>query len=145
MRAIHARRAAAVAAAALAVPFLAACGSTVQAFEAGECLDLSDATGSTVAEIPTVDCEDEHTGEVYHVHTFEDGDFPGASEIATGLETACADAFEGYVGTDYASSQYMVQLRTPTQETWDEADDREGVCILSTSEATTGSAEGSAS
>ncbi|MGC5615174.1 septum formation family protein [Georgenia sp. Z1491] len=145
MRAIHARRAAAVAAAALAVPFLAACGSTVQQFEVGECLDLSDATGGTVSEIPTIDCEDPHTGEVYYVHTFADGDFPGESQVATELETACADEFEGYVGTDYASSQYMVQLLTPTTETWDEADDRDGICILSTSEDTTGSAQGSAS
>ncbi|MGC5627534.1 septum formation family protein [Georgenia sp. Z1344] len=145
MRATHARRAAAVAAAALAVPFLAACGSTVQQFEAGQCLDMSDATGGQVSEIPEVDCEDEHTGEVYLVHTFDGDEFPGQTEVGTELETACADAFEGYVGTDYASSQYMVQLLTPTQETWDEADDRDGICILSTSSPTTGSAEGSAS
>lgn len=145
MRAITARRGAALAAAALAVPFLAACGATVQSFEVGECLDMSDATSGEVSEIPSVDCEDEHTGEVYYVHTFADGDFPGASQIGTDLQTACADNFEAYVGLDYASSQYFVQLLTPTQDTWDEADDREGVCILTTDAPTTGSAEGSAS
>ena len=59
-----------------------------------------------------------------------DGDFPGAEAISAEAQEQCTGSnFEDYVGLDYASSEIVVQPVTPTEETWNEADDREVLCF----------------
>jgi hypothetical protein len=128
MRARNVRRAAALAAGALALPFLAACGASVQEFSVGECLDLSDAQGE-VSEVPVVDCSDEHDGEVFYIHNFDGDDYPGVQAVSEELQQACVDNFEAYIGAPYETSEVYVNVLHPTEDSWDRADDRSGICI----------------
>lgn len=103
--------------------------STVPTAEVGECVDIADLEGE-LTEIPTVDCSEEHDGEVIHSFELPDGDFPGDEAILEAVEEGCVgEAFESYVGLDWESSELQMTDISPNQTTWDEADDREVLCI----------------
>jgi hypothetical protein len=112
--------------------------------QVGDCLDA--AIEGQVNSLPVVPCGDEHTGEVFHLFDLPDGDFPGDDIISAAAADGCIAAFEGYVGLDFASPRYDISSLNPTQEAWDEIDDREIVCTLSdvAGARLTGSAAGSA-
>lgn len=112
--------------------------------QVGDCFD-AEAEGE-VQSLPVVPCNEEHTGEVFHLFDLPDGEFPGTDSLASSATDGCLGAFEGYVGIDFESSRFDIAYLTPTQVSWDELDDREVVCTLSDVEGArlTGSAAGSA-
>jgi hypothetical protein len=119
-----------VAAAAAGALVLAACGSDVAAndVEVGQCTN-QDLTGS-VGEIDTVDCEESHTAEVFALFDLEGDDFPGAEEVTTlAIEGCTGDRFEAYVGLPYQESEIFSEPLAPSEETWNEADDRTVICF----------------
>ena len=63
-------------------------------------------------------------------------------------QTDCKAAFETYVGIDYDNSTLYLSYYYPTEETWTEINDREILCIVTTTDdfttKTTGSVKGSA-
>jgi hypothetical protein len=123
---------------------LSACSSTpANDFEAGEC--TNDDLSGNIGEIDTVDCDDEHTAEAFAQFDLDGDDFPGADEVSTQATEGCqGDRFEDYVGLDYQSSIYLVNVITPTEETWDN-DDRTVICVINgTTDGSSleGSAEG---
>ena len=63
-------------------------------------------------------------------------------------ETDCKAAFADYVGIDYDSSTLYLSFYYPTEETWTQINDREILCIVTTTDdfatKTTGSVKGSA-
>jgi hypothetical protein len=115
--------------------------------ERGDCFS---ATGDQVETVTVVDCERPHLYEVFGVFDHEAGDddpYPGDDAILEYADDACQPLFEAFVGSDYQSSIYWITSVTPSDETWNEADDREIVCALKLGETateTTGSAEGTA-
>lgn len=124
---------------------LAACGSDVAAndVEVGACTnqDLS----ASVGEIDTVDCAESHTAEVFAVFDLEGDEFPGAEEIAQSASEGCnGDRFEDYVGVPYAESEIFSAPLAPTEQTWNDADDRTVICFAVTADgsATEGSVKG---
>lgn len=125
---------------------LAACSSTEVAannLEVGDCTD-QDLSGA-VAEVDTVDCDESHTAEVYEVFDIEGDDFPGSSEVNNLATEGCqGDAFEDYVGVPYAESEIFATYLVPTEETWNEADDRTVICLAVTADGSPseGSVEG---
>jgi hypothetical protein len=128
------RRIVIVAFAALVAPaLLAACGEDDESVfnaEVGECIEsLSDLTGQ-ISELPEVDCDEPHEGEVIFLFEHDDADeFPGLAEVTTEAEEECeGDAFEDYIGVSFDETAILVQPITPTEETWD-AGDRESVCV----------------
>ena len=59
-----------------------------------------------------------------------DDEYPGDDELnAFATETCQGDAFEQYVGIDYAVSKYFTDAYLPSEGTWEEGD-REVVCVL---------------
>lgn len=115
---------------------LAACGSQVATAEVGDCVNTSDFEGE-VTEIPTVECSEEHDAQVFHLFDMEDGDFPGDDAISTAAEEQCLPAFEEFVDTGYQESSLDINFIGPSQDTWDQADDREVICILYTMDGST--------
>lgn len=115
--------------------------------ERGDCFS---ATGDQVETVTVVDCGQPHLYEVFGVFDHEAGDddpYPGDDEILKYADDECQPLFEAFVGSDYQSSIYWITSVTPSDETWNEADDREIVCALKLGETateTTGSAEGTA-
>ncbi len=113
--------------------------------EVGDCFSAS---GDPVATVTVIDCEDAHIYEVFAVFDHEADDaqaYPGDDAILEYADSRCQPLFEDYVRTDYQTSIYWITSVTPSEETWDNGDDREIVCTLKLGEAgdeTTGSAEG---
>ncbi|WP_424463438.1 septum formation family protein [Pseudoclavibacter helvolus] len=88
----------------------------------GDC--FNDAGSTMVSEIPVVPCADPHDYEVYHEVELPDGDFPGDEAIETQAMTDCTAQFATFVGLAYEESALDFNYLTPTQESWEGADDR---------------------
>lgn len=120
---------------------LGACSKDVAAndLEVGDCSneDLSGAVG----EVDTVDCSEEHTAEVVGVYDIEGDDFPGTSDIQAQAQERCTQEAQDYVGSGTVPSDASLTFLVPTEETWNEADDRTVICLLLSGSPTTGSVQ----
>ena len=110
---------------------LTACQQSVFDLEIGQCINVP--TSGEVSTAEVVECSEPHDAEVFALPQHPAGadePFPGTTEIGEFADTECLAAFEPYVGTDYQSSALFFSALQPTQETWDQADDREVACLL---------------
>jgi len=123
-----------------------ACSSQGNVFSlgVGQCFAGMVTADEEVSDVSTVDCVEPHVNEVYALPLLPEGDFPLVfiDEDALGL---CMEAFGSYVGIAYEYSIYDIGWLRPSQETWDDLDDREVVCYLYdlNGETKTGSARAS--
>lgn len=121
---------------------IAACGGQVATAEVGECIVTSEIPDN-VTEIPTVDCTEAHDAQVVGKFDLEDGDYPGEDAIVTAADEGCMEEFESFIGAAYADSSLELSRIYPTEETWNQADDREVLCIAVSAEDATESWESS--
>jgi len=92
----------------------------------GEC--FSDGVIETATRVP---CAEPHTAEVYHVALYPGASvYPGDDAMFRFAEEACFQAFEPYVGAQYADSAAFFDLFAPTSATWSLADDTRVLCFL---------------
>lgn len=108
------------------------CGAlgSVQVFTVGECLDALVPDGEEVTDLPVVDCEGEHLGEVVGTVNVADADeWPGEAAHEAQADAECAPAFEAYVGRSYEESRFDMSYLWPTEASWG-AGDRQIVCIV---------------
>lgn len=96
--------------------------------QVGDCLRGIDV--GLVESADAVSCDSSHQYEVYHSYLFPDGDYPGDTVIGTTADEECLDAFEPFVGMDYATSVYGYTALQPVRESWDAVDDREVLCLI---------------
>ena len=101
----------------------------VFSLDVGDCFQDPDQFGE-VTDVEIVDCSEAHDNEVYHLFDLPEGDFPGNATVSTLADEGCSEAFDGYVGIAYAQSRFVYTTLSPTEESWDRADDREVVCFL---------------
>lgn len=107
------------------------CSQSVFEVAIGQCLNLPD--GDTVSDVETVECTEAHDAEVFALPQHPAGPdepFPGTAAIGEFADERCLEAFEPYVGTEYATSAIFYTSLTPTADSWDSVDDREVVCLL---------------
>lgn len=112
--------------AAVAALSLAACFGPPTA-DVGDCMQLS-TMGTSVDDLPTVECSEPHEGEVFAV---QDTDYDGDYSLIAVEEAAgelCATEFETYVGTPYAESEIWFTLLLPDATGWGRGD-RQIICI----------------
>ncbi|WP_156253108.1 septum formation family protein [Pseudactinotalea terrae] len=121
---------------------IAACGGQVATAEVGECIVTDELGSEEITEIPTVDCSEPHDAQVVGKFDLEDGDFPGLDALKTEADEGCATEFESFVGTAVGESSLQVSYIHPTEQTWDQADDREVLCFAVSAEDATESWEG---
>lgn len=116
---------------------MAAC-ATVASADVGECI-VSSELGSEITEIPTVDCSEPHDAQVVGKFDVDsDGDFPGNDAIREEAFDGCLAAFEDFVGVALEDSQSLdVQYIGPSSQSWDQANDREILCIAYTLDGST--------
>lgn len=124
---------------------LTACGKEVSAnnLEVGDC--TSEDLNGAVGEVDTVACADSHTAEVFALFDISGDDFPGEADVSSQATEGCnGDRFTEYVGTPYEESEIYTTYLVPTEETWNEADDRTVICLAVTQDgsASEGSVEG---
>ncbi len=95
-----------VALAMLAGTLLVGCSSElVTNLEVGDCYNAANTyEGQEVATVPIVDCEKEHTAEVYLVTTITGLASYDEAAVNDFALNACVEGFEGYVGVDYWDS-----------------------------------------
>jgi hypothetical protein len=106
-------------------------GQSVFDLEVGDCFNGGEE--DEVSTVESVECSEAHAYEVFALANYpaESDEYPGESEIEAFAEETCyGTQFDTYVGTPYAESAYYATWLTPTQQSWEEADDREVVCVL---------------
>lgn len=121
-----------------------ACSQDVATADVGACFEEPEDT-SEIGEFDTVECEEPHFGEVYYKFDIAGDEYPGEEGVSQEVQDGCLPAFEDYVGIPYEESVYEIFPITPTEETWNDADDREVICVLTAPDQSdiTGSKEGS--
>ncbi len=108
-----------------------ACSPSALAFTIGDCINLPD--GDQITDYEDVECSEAHDAEVYALPQHPDGPdapYPGREALNEFAAERCTSAFEEYVGIAYEQSAIYFSPLTPSQESWDSAEDREVVCLL---------------
>ena len=96
--------------------------------EVGDCIE---SVGLVVDELPTVDCDEPHEVQVVGLYEHDGDDFPGDEAISEEAFAECRELFENFVGAPFEETSLSVLPITPTEESWNEADDRESICVTS--------------
>lgn len=111
---------------------IAACGGGGQdvfSIDVGTCFD--DQEEEFVTSVPEVDCAQPHDNEVFALITYDESDvYPGRDQMNERGRELCIEQFETYVGLPYAESDLEVFPITPSEDSWNNRDDREIVCAL---------------
>jgi Septum formation len=119
-------------------------GGEVGAFRIrlGDCLLAM--PGEQFESASAVPCDQPHAAEVYEAFNMADGTFPGDAPISAEADRRCGAAFEPFVGVAFEDSEFDVAYTFPTPESWEQLDDREVLCLLTTTSGapTSGSARG---
>ena len=98
------------------------------ALKVGDC-KMASASG-LIESADVVPCEEPHDEEVYYEITMEDGEFSDEA-VDTASQGCIGDAFTTFVGVIWDESTLDVYPITPTQETWDQFNDRIVQCVTS--------------
>ncbi len=109
----------------------------------GDCFNDPEALGVGPDEeyisgaLERLPCEAPHALEVYHVADVPGAEYPGEDALLDEVEQACLGAFTHFVGVQYQDSVIEVIYDYPTEETWEDLDDRSIVCAVTDGESTT--------
>ena len=101
--------------------------------EVGDCIE---SVGLVVSELPTVDCDEPHEVQVVGLYEHDGDDFPGDEVISQEAFEECLELFENFVGAPIEETSLDMIPITPTEESWNEADDRESICAATSSDGT---------
>lgn len=106
-----------------------ACSDSVPTAEEGACIEELSLIGD-ISELPTVDCDEDHAAQVVGLFDHEGGDdFPGDDEIEEEANERCQELFEDFVGAPVQETSLSFGAINPTEDTWEQADDRETICV----------------
>ena len=102
----------------------------VFAVQEGDCISWPTEVDA-VSSFDGVACDEPHDGEIYELFDITGFDeYPGDAVVSQEADAGCKAAFEPFVGIDFLSSRFFVTQFVPNQDTWDNFDDREVICIL---------------
>lgn len=94
----------------------------------GDCFDDQD--DASVETLPVVPCDEPHDNEIYEVFDLTGSSWPGQDEVERMAAEGCLGPFADYVGTSLAESSLEAFPITPSEQSWDEFDDRQVLCIV---------------
>ncbi len=93
--------------------------------------DCFDETGDDiVSDVPTIDCALPHDYEVYATINLDKAVWPGDDEIFSLADDACYAPFTTWVGIPFENSTLDYTYYVPTEDGWNNYDDREVSCIM---------------
>lgn len=108
----------------------------------GDCFSYSDTSASTIDKVTLFkSCDSKHQYEAFHAANMNgDKTFPGEYAVQDFAEKECGKKFEEWVN---ASGDFNYTYIGPSQESWEQGDDREVMCVAQPrfSKETTGSAK----
>ncbi len=96
----------------------------------GTCLDFDADTGAEVTELPTIDCAEPHSHEIFAVVVSDETVYPGFEALESTAQAKCLGQFEEYVGISAFDSTLFYSWLVPTLTSWDREDDREIICVV---------------
>jgi len=96
--------------------------------QVGDCVNFRDGE-SEVTSLAGVVCDTPHDGQVFALFDLEGDEFPGAETVVSEGQTGCVDRFEDFIGIGFQESIYFLDLLPPSEQTWNDRDDREVVCF----------------
>ena len=97
----------------------------------GDCLMLPGELGSQVETLEAIPCAEPHNAEVLTTTMIADGDYPGLDAVIAQAEEDCLREFQRITGNDFMTDpDWDMTFLYPTQESWEQIDDREIVCIV---------------
>lgn len=94
----------------------------------GDCFDNVEA--EEFAELPLVPCAEPHDNEIFHAFELEGESLPDAAGLETAALAECDPAYEAYIGVGYADSTLDWWFIQPTEQGWNELDDRVMQCVV---------------
>ena len=96
----------------------------------GDCINLP--SESLVQSVEGVPCHAAHDAEVYSLFDMASPEsaYPGVNAVDKAAVDGCLARFHAFVGVAYEYSELDVYYLHPTEESWDELDDREIVCMV---------------
>ncbi|MEF3405318.1 septum formation family protein [Agromyces sp. CCNWLW203] len=100
----------------------------VFALMVGDC--MNEVSEELVSEVPVVPCDQPHDEEVFFDLTLEGAEYPGDDVIQTQADEACLAQFEPFVGMAYDTSTLGFYAYRPSQESWEQMDDRIVSCVI---------------
>ena len=117
----------------LVMALAAACGGQGNVFDLkeGDCFNYEES--EEITDVDLVECDDPHQREVYAVFSITAAPglpFPGSSRVQDVAETLCLERFDEFVERPYLDSLLDIETFLPTQESWEDIDDREVTCSL---------------
>ncbi|MCP3975116.1 MAG: hypothetical protein GY720_11565 [bacterium] len=97
----------------------------------GACIE-SLPLGDVIEDVLVVGCVEGHQYEVFANTSLDDAPdtYPGFDEVVDIAFDSCSTHFFDYVGESYASSEWYVDVITPTEVGWNKGDDRIVNCLL---------------
>ncbi len=110
--------------------------------KAGQCFVGPKDVKSELSKLTETPCGKEHTQESYAIAGFTAADgstpsaFPGEDVLTKFAQGACAQRFRAYVGVDYLDSKLYFTYLLPSARGWEQDDDRNVLCFVTTTGAT---------
>jgi hypothetical protein len=98
-----------------------------------------------VEAVMVVPCVEPHDFEVFYSFNLTDGPYPGVESIEEQWVDGCLAQFEDFVGASFDDSILDISAIYPTEQTWNDMDDREVLCSVTAVDGSlrTGSARNS--
>lgn len=94
----------------------------------GDCINLP--SESLVESVEAMPCSQPHDAEAYAIFDITGTTYPGEAAIDDHAIDGCLAQFHPFVGIAYEYSELEVFWLEPTEDSWNELDDREIVCMV---------------
>lgn len=109
----------------------------------GDCFNVP--VEELVMSLEAIPCDQPHDAEAYATFVQAGTDYPGEEAVTEASTWGCYDRYEAFVGIPWDDSQLDYWFLEPTVESWEENDDREVTCALTSYDGAklTGSMQGS--
>ncbi|MCP3853728.1 MAG: hypothetical protein GY713_07030 [Actinomycetia bacterium] len=96
--------------------------------QVGDC--VQDPGTGAIESVAAVPCAEPHDLEAYASFALDFDEWPGEDAIGEAAGMGCFDQFAGFVGMTYEESIYDFTWLEPTEESFNEIDDKEVLCML---------------
>ncbi len=103
-------------------------GLGAYALRIGDCFNFPEE--DLIISLEALPCSQPHDAEAYHAFDQTGTDWPGSEEVSLSSDLGCFDPFEGFVGVAWEFSELDYSYLEPTRESWEEGDDREVTCAI---------------
>lgn len=103
--------------------------SDVFLMRVGDCINDQSLSGE-VSNVPIVPCSELHDSEIYDELRLTGTDYPGDDAVGDQAWAYCEEAFAEFAGIAYADSVLDFYPFTPTQGSWEGANDRLVSCVI---------------